>query len=268
MGTSTSSKGSPSGVRFDPPWISDIVQKIVPEVNIAEMPVAISSAARFRGARRKLSEYLRSGQRASLKSSVARYVKRGLGGSAHAVSRLRLPIAASVAIWSAFQNILNREAPENGEEDWVAKILASENQIVALEEILIKQVVPDGGTVDEESCRQSIAFALSEFERENPDVGIENYNEAAVIAIIELFLSREIFSRYILDMGQRLEQMDISEMPRREKEIMGYIRAALSVKLRQSVHGERRRYTRKEMTTMMINVMRETFEVFEEEEYD
>ena len=69
-------------------------------------------------------------------------------------------------------------------------------------------------------------------------------------------------------MGQRLERMDISEMPRREKEIMGYIRAALSVKLRQSVHGERRRYTRKEMTTMMINVMRETFEVFEEEEYD
>ena len=203
-----------------------------------------------------------------MKSSFARYARQGLGGSAHAVSRLRVPIAASVAIWSTFQGILNREATENGEEDWIAKILASENQIVALEEMLIKHVVPDGGTIDEESCRQSIAFALSEFERENPDMEIENYDETAVITIIELFLSREIFNRYILDIGQRLERIDISEMPRREKEIMGYIRAALSVKLRQGVQSEQHRYTRKEMTMVMVNVMRETFEVFEEANND
>jgi len=268
MGTSTSSKGSPSRVLFDPPWISDIVQKIAPEVAVAEMPVAISPAARFGGARRRLSKYLHSGQQTSLKSSFARYVRQGLCGSARAVSRFRIPIAASVAIWSAFQDILNREEAENGEEDWIAKILASENKLIVLEEILVEHVVPDGGTVDEESCRRSIAFAFSEFERENPDVDILNNNEAAVITIIELFLTHEIFNRYVLDMGQRLERMDISEMPRREKEIMGYIRAALSVKLREGVRNGHRRYTRKEMSAVMINVMRETFEVFEEEEND
>ena len=264
MGTSTSSKGSPSGVPFDPPWISDMAHKIAPEVVAVEMPVSTSSAARFGGARRKLSEYIGSGHEASLKSSIARYVKRGLGGSAQATSRLKLPIAASVSIWSTLQDLLDREGAENEESAWITRIITSENQIVALEEELIRKIVPDGGTIDEESCKRSLAFALSEFEKENPEVDVEHYHEESIVSIIELFLSREIFNRYILDMGQRLERMEISEMPRIEKEIMGYIRASMHVKIKQKFRIERRRYTRKEMMAIVNGVMRETFDIFGE----
>ena len=261
MGTSTSSGGAPSGVSFDPPWINGIALQIDPEVSVMAVPDAPSERARFKEARIHLSKYLRSGGEPRLKASVGHYVKHGLGGARRAASRLQIPVAASVAIWSSLQRLMERD--DKDAQEWIDRILSADDKIEALEEELAKQVVPEGGSVDEESCRRSIAYAISELQREYPNVEVEQLHEDGIFFIIELFLAREIFNRYLFDIGQRLEQMKIADMPRCEKEIMRYIRSTLSVKMK-TLRKKGAHRTKKEMLELMSNVLRETLEVFEE----
>lgn len=261
MGTSTSSSGAPSGVSFDPPWIDGIASKIEPEVSVVAEPNATSGPARFKVARLQLSKYLQSNDRSRLKASVGHYITHGLGGARQAASRLRIPVAASVAIWSSLQHLVDRD--DKDAPGWIDRILSAEDKLEALEEELVRKVVPEGGSVDEESCRRSIAYAISELQREDPNVGIDQFDEDEIFCIVELFMAREIFNRYLFDVGQRLEQIQVADMPRYEKEIMRYIRSALSVKIKAhraiGVHQ-----TKKGMMTLVSSVLRETFEVFEE----
>ena len=259
MGTSTSSSGAPSGVSFDPPWLSSVAGLIEPSVAVAEAPVALAPQARFRETRLNLSRYLSHGKTNDLKKSISHYVNKGLGGASHATSRMRVPIAASVIMWSALQDLIDRESGEH--EEWIDRVISSDDRLLALQCELSNQIVPDGGIIDEESCRKSIAYALSEFQRENPDVDIAQITEESIFIILELFFTQEVFCRYLFDVGQKIEGVEASKMVLIEKEIRQYIRATLSVKIRtMSKRGTR--YSRLEMSSLVSRTLQETFVVF------
>ncbi len=259
MGTSTSSSGAPSGVAFDPPWLTSVAGAIEPSVSVAEVPIAIAPQARFKEARINLSRYLSHGKSKDLKRSISHYVNKGLGGARHATSRMRVPIAASVAMWSALQDFINRETEEH--DEWIDRVINSDDRLLALQSELAKMIVPYGGIIDEESCRESLAYALSEFQYENPDIDIAEINEESIFIILELFFTREVFSRYLLDIGQGIERMEASKVVSVEKEIKQYMRASLSVKFR-AVSRRGARYSKMEMSTIVTKVLQETLLVF------
>ena len=259
MGTSTSSSGAPSGVSFDPPWLSSVAGAIEPSVSVAEVSVALAPQARFKEARLNLYRYLSYGRTKDLKKSVSHYVNKGLGGARHATSRMRVPIAASVAMWSALQDFIDRETEKH--DEWIDRVINSDDRLLALQRELAKKIVPDGGIIDEETCRESLAYALSEFQRENPEIDIAEINEESIFVILELFFAREVFCRYLLDVGQKIEGMEASKMVLVEKEIKQYIRASLTVKFR-TISRRGARYSKVEMSSIVTSVLQETFVVF------
>ena len=260
MGTSTSSSGAPSCVPFDPPWISGIAAKILPDVSIESLPSSVSEAGRFRDTRSNLSKFISSGNRNALKKSISSYVKHGLGGARQATSRFRIPIAASVALISDLRKLI--AAGENDQDrDWIQRIKDSSDPIGALIEELSKRIIPEGGSIDEESCRKSIAYAVCEFQRENPDIDIENFAEDTIFDIAELFLLNEIYNRMMIDLGQYFERMDISKIAERETDIKVYVRSALSAQIRR-LRRTNASPTKPELLQLVTAIMNDTFEVF------
>ena len=260
MGTSTSSSGAPSCVPFDPPWISGIADKILPDVSIESLPSSVSEPARFRDARRNLSKFISSGDRNALKRAISSYVKRGLGGARQATSRFRIPIVASVALISDLRKVIAAEENDQ-DQDWIQRIKDSSDPIGTLAEELSKRIIPEGGSIDEESCRKSIAYAVCEFQRENPDIDIENFVEDTIFDIAELFLLNEIYNRMLIDLGQYFERMDISKIADREDEIKVYVRSALSAQIRR-LRRINASLTKTELLQLVTAIMNDTFEVF------
>ena len=260
MGTSTSSSGAPSCVPFDPPWISGIADTILPDVSIETLPSSVSEPARFRDARRNLSKFISSGDRNALKRVISSYVKRGLGGARQATSRFRIPIVASVALISDLRKVIAAEENDQ-DQDWIQRIKDSSDPIGTLAEELSKRIIPEGGSIDEESCRKSIAYAVCEFQRENPDIDIENFVEDTIFDIAELFLLNEIYNRMLIDLGQYFERMDISKIAEREDEIKVYVRSALSAQIRR-LRRINASLTKTELLQLVTAIMNDTFKVF------
>ena len=106
MGTSQSSKGSPSGVPMVPPWVPafdtpeflssteplvdvpDTANQASPPEPEKQQPVTIAPSGRFKNARLNLGEFARSGNHDSMRRGLAEYVHIGYGGSATATRRL------------------------------------------------------------------------------------------------------------------------------------------------------------------------------------
>lgn len=167
---------------------------------------------------------------------------------------------ASVALISDLRKVISAE--ENDQDsDWIQTIKDSSDPIGTLAAEFSKRIIPEGGSIDEESCRKSIAYAVCEFQRENPDIDIEDFVEDTIFDIAELFLLNEIFNRILIDLGQYFERMDISEIAKREDEIKVYVRSALSAQIRR-LRRTNASPTKTELLQLVTAIMNDTFEVF------
>src|SRR5574341_631454 len=96
MGTSTSSRGAPSGVPMVPPWVPDAPPfddqgdsdaagqhtSGAPEVPAAPpRPVPIAPPGRFGPSRSSLGQYARSGASDDMRRGLGHFVSKGLGGA-------------------------------------------------------------------------------------------------------------------------------------------------------------------------------------------
>lgn len=261
MGTSTSSSGAPSGVPFDPPWLRTVASMVEPSVEAIARPNRISGPGRFRGARLQLSKYLSAGSSDALHASFARYVRKGLGGAAQATSRMRVPIAVSSAMVASLLD-LSECVRADDYEDWMDQVLSAPEPFDELSSSLAKQILPEGGSVDEESCRKSLAFSIAEFQRENPDFDVSEFDLDSIWDVVLLFLESEVYNRFILDIGQRLEQIEIGSMVQKEVAIKNYIKATLKVSISR-MRGRTIPRTRSEIAALIGRTLNDTFEIFE-----
>lgn len=282
MGTSASSMGPHAGVSLDPEWLDDI--EIPDQDNIQsdnqkdvngeednqieddkQENIGIPNIApkfRFANARRGMSEYVSSGNKESLRKSLGHYSKTGMGGAEKLSKRMRTSAKVASNFFRTFQ------ALRDNENFALGKILsdlkergANANEII---DTIIDNVCPQGGSLDELSCRDSGRFALCEFMERNPDADISKLSDDQIWSLTGTFLGNEAFNRVQLDIGQAFEKQDISAVERvnRMNEMKIYLQSEISVQLNSLRNTENPMI---DMQKLIQTAIKNTFDVYEVE---
>lgn len=266
MGTSSSSSGPRSGVSFDPPWIDTSVEAVgvAPSDVLVEIPAlapVVAGRARFAEARRNLNEYVQSGDRRALQKALCGYVRRGLGGSARAASRMRLATAVGAKTFSLLNAIGDQQQSDFKEA--ITNLLATEHTLEDVVSEIISQVVKTGGGTEEEFCRESMSEALFEMLQGKPDVELMNLPEDDLWWLMELFIVKTILRQVFFDVGQIFEYDSIDPVDRVEKmdEIESFIRSVVSSQM-QTVRGEQSCASQRDVCILINKAVQLTFEVF------
>lgn len=282
MGTSASSMGPGAGVSLDPGWLDDIElpnqdntqpddqnddnsentnQFDGKEWDNNEKP-DMAPKFRFASARRGMGEYVRSGNKDSLRKSLGHYSKTGMGGAKNLSKRMRISTKVAANFFQTFQSLRDNENFALG------KILselqgrgANANEII---DTIIDNVCPNGGSLDEVSCRDSGRFALSEFMNQNPDADISKLTDDQIWSLTGTFLGNEAFSRIQLDIGQAFEKQDVSAVERvnRMNEMKDYLQSEISVQLNRLRNSDSQTI---DMQKLFQTAIKNTFEVYEVE---
>ena len=279
MGTSSSSSGPASGVSFDPPWLSSVASEIgSPLENISgeesdlgnhqtepvTQPVEMAPPRRFGNARRYLGEYVSSGDRGTLKKAIGSYSRKGMGGAANVARRMRASTSAGAGLFNFLQGI--RESSDINVRDWVNQLTANNLSAYEIADRIIVQVISSGGSLEEESCKDSMAQAMSELLTINPEVDLMKMDNDSIWTVIELFMANEAFNRLDLDIGQLFESAIYSpyEAVSRMNDMREYLKSEISAQI-QALRASTPNPSKEEMNNLLQSALRLTFEIFEEE---
>lgn len=276
MGTSQSSKGSPSGVPMVPPWVPEVDvetndneeeqldeykgndKKEIDEADIATPQIA--PRGRFKLANQNLNSYSKYGDSDSMKKGVGHYVKQGYGGASGAVRRFGGSIAAGAALFSALNEVSKGESVGGFSlRDLRSK---STKEIV---DILIDVVRPVDGTQDAEAGRSAVQTALSELLSQDENIDLLNLTEEQCLFVTERYIADDIFRRIQLDVGKNVQDNapTISSAVARLREIKNYIKQTVAVAFRKTQNAlESINSTR--IKSILKSALTETFSVFEE----
>jgi hypothetical protein len=283
MGTSQSSNGSPAGVPMVPPWVPDLSlpehpadgadsdssdqseEQPAQEQTTSDDPnqtVPIAPSVRFGGAKRSLGDYVRTGDKASMRKGLGQYVKKGYGGSSIATRRMAGTAQVAQGLYSALAS-----GPENPFAfDGGALDPASMAGKTAYEmmDAVVEVVRPVDGTQDTEASRASIKDALSNVLNLYPDADLTNLSEKQRDLAIELFVAGDVFRRIDLDLGKYIREKAPSATTAmgRLKEVREYVRETVASAFNR-LRSVEQNLTGNTVTQIVQNAIRETCEVFE-----
>lgn len=270
MGTSTSSSGPGGGVLFDPLWLDSVASEIdsseqnPQQTDPATQLVEIAPSRRFGNARRYLGKYANSGDWSSLKKALGSYSKKGMGGASKVASRMRTSMSAGAVLFNFLQEA--RDSADTKVRDWVNQLTSKNLSVYEVINAIIVQIIPTGGSFEEESCKHSIAQAMLDFSTINPDADLLSMDNNSIWTVMELFMANEAFNRICFDIGQIFESAKYSqkEIVFRMQDMLEYLKAKISVQI-QKLRSETSNPTKAEMNTLLQSAIKNTFEVFEEE---
>lgn len=256
MGTSVSSKGPGSRISLDPPWLQ-------PENPHEEEQPPLAPPMRFAGARRGLTEYIRSGNRDSLGKSLGHYSRTGMGGAHRVAQRMKATAGSASRIFNFFQEV--RASTDESLRAWVESLKQERVSTNDLINHFVEKVLPLKGTLDEESCRKSMDMALTELIDENPTIDLFQLNDNDIWQLVRLFVQQEAYQRLNTDLGKKFEEVQISpmEMVTRQSAMKEYLRSELDAQitkareLEQGQHGAN-------VDRIILIAIENTFSVFEE----
>ncbi len=276
MGTSQSSKGSPSGVPMVPPWVPDAPMPAPPVGDVPDgapeeppaspgeprQPIPIAPSGRFHNARLSLGKFAHSGDRDSMRRGVGRYVKGGYGGSATATRRFGGTAQTAGTLYAALSGGAGGQfsAPGNALDP---AILAGRSADAVMDAV-VEAVRPVDGTQDTEASRTAIKDALAELLTRFPDADLLNLEEQHREFAIERYVASDVFCRFRLDLGKTI----IDKAPSaaaglgRLKEVRDYIKEAVSASFRQLREAGQRLGAGRIMQIVQA-ALKETFRVFE-----
>lgn len=245
MGTSTSSAGAGAGSPFDPPWLDDAGEGIVDGHSDTELPAsgdghgdvdadsedgagsdAADSAAddtdapgtadidsgsatapsgRYRDARTQMGRFVRTGDRKDAARAMGSFVNKGLGGPAKAASRMRMSAQAAAALGGFLTQV--REATDATINDWVdsARARGLSAQDAALE--VISQIVPAGGSIDEESAKHAMNQAIVHLYEVDPTTDIFALTNEQISNLMGYTLAFDVYNRVQLELGRVFEKL-------------------------------------------------------------
>ena len=280
MGTSTSSSGPKGEAPFDHPWLSPVASEIsspieqlssepaLPEQNLNQIkPTSqakgLSPPRRFSNARRHLGEFARSGDRGSLKKALGSYSRKGMGGASNVASRMLVSTSAGAGLFDFLQGV--RDSTDTSVRNWVNQLTSKNYSAEEIANEIIDQVISTGGSLEEESCRDSMAQAMSDLLVIDPDIDLLSMGEDSIWTVMELFIANEAFNRLNLDIGQLFESVRYAprEAVSRIKDMRDYLKSEISVQI-QGLRKDTSNPTKTEMSTLLQSAIKITFEVFEE----
>lgn len=281
MGTSSSSSGPGGGVPFDPPWLGSVASEIGNPLGqiSGETPQAdpnppqtgpiipqpeIAPSRRFQNARRYLGEFVGSGSKSSLKKAIGHYSHKGMGGASNVASRMRVSTSAGAGLFTFLQGVSG--SSESRVTDWVNQLTAQNLSAMEVADEIIGQVLPSGGSLEEESCRNSMAQAMSDLLVIDPDINLINMDNDSIWTVMELFIANEAFNRLNLDIGQVFESAKYSprEAVSRMNEMRDYLKAEIAAQIHE-LRTDIANPTKDEINNLLQTAIKVTFEVFEEE---
>lgn len=231
MGTSTSSSGGKAGSPFDPEWLAlesplDGADSDSSDASEGESgdngendnangddgagtqsaeDAAYAPSRRFADARMKMGAYMAGGGRESLRAATKSMVSKGMGGSRKAASTMRGTAHAAGALGQFLASARDRSDPHVA--DWVDRArqanLSAEDLILEL----VKEVLPDTGSVDDESTRNAGAEALGQLYELNPDIDIFALTDKQIHDLIAITIANDVCNRMDLQLGQTYERL-------------------------------------------------------------
>lgn len=236
MGTSTSSAGAGAGVSFDPPWLDDVDSSIdsgtadTPMISSTGTPAepgsgdegtteaepverpdtgqTIAPPGRYQEARRALTGFVKSGDRADLQRSISSFVRKGMGGPTRAVSRMRTTATAAASLGGLLAAV--RERSDADVNSWVSSVKqrALSARDTALE--VIRRILPVGGSIDEESAKDSMSKAINHLYEADPDADIFNLTDDQIARVMTYTIAHDVYNRVQLELGRVFEKLKYS----------------------------------------------------------
>lgn len=235
MGTSTSSKGGGSGSPFDPEWLdaaggdagiassgtqsidgegagntdgeagsNDPNQNVTAEPEGVE-PGAFAPSRRFAPARTNMSDFLSGGGRDALRSAAKSMVSKGMGGPRRAASTMRRTAQGAGQLGQFLAVARDRSDPRI--VDWVQRVHDANLSANDLILELLGEVLPDTGSVDEESLRNAAAEALGQLYERMPEVDIFALTNEQIGEVIGFTIANDVCNRMDLLLGQTYERL-------------------------------------------------------------
>ncbi|MGK5042173.1 Qat anti-phage system associated protein QatB [Janthinobacterium sp. GB1R12] len=248
MGTSTSSAGAGAGSPFDPPWLDGAGEGVDDSHSDTELPPSgdgdevgdagsedgagsdsadsstddaaapraadsdsgsdTAPSGRYKEARTHMGRFMRSGDGRDAARAMGSFVRKGLGGPAKAVSRMRMSSRAAAALGGFFTQV--REGTDPTINDWVnsARARGLSAQDAALE--VINQIIPAGGSVDEESAKHAMNQAIIHLYEVDPTTDIFALTNEQISALMGYTLAFDVYNRVQLELGRVFEKLKFS----------------------------------------------------------
>ncbi len=238
MGTSTSSAGAGAGSPFDPPWLDSAGAGIDDSNSDTQLPPAgdgapesdadsdpsdesneqtsdsatptsdVAPSGRYKEARTQMGRFMRTGDRSDAARAIGSFVRKGLGGTAKAASRMRMSSQAAAALAGFLTQV--REGTDPTINDWVAsaRTRGLSAQDAALE--VISQIVPAGGSVDEESAKHAMNQAIIHLYEVDPTTDIFALTNEQISALMGYTLAFDVYNRVQLELGRVFEKLKFS----------------------------------------------------------
>ena len=263
MGTSASHSGPKSGVSLDPPWLNDIPIEQSPTAPLIPQPIIppIAPPARYKDARRSLTDYVKSGNKESLTRSLGHYSKTGMGGARKVADRMQTSTRVAVGIYSALSSLRDGNIPSIAND--IARLKSEGASMYSIIDVFVRYVCPDGGSLDETSVRDSASSALSELFEKNPDADIQSLSSDDSWLIISSFLGYEAFSRIQLDIGQTFEKLEsLGERISRLQEMREYLESEITAQI-NSLRSTNPNSLPSNLHELLDSAIEGTFRVFE-----
>ena len=246
MGTSTSSKGGGPRSPFDPEWLvgpaggssgagggagdrhghgsdGDGVG--------AEPGHPLNPSRRLAGARTAMSGFLGGGGRGDFKSAAKRMVGRGMGGPTRAANTMRSTAQGAGALGQFLTQARDGTNPDV--INWVQRVRAANLSANDLILEVVKEVIPNSGSVDEESLRNAATETFSMLYETSPDVDIFNLTDQQIADIIGFTVANDICNRVDLLLGQSYEKLKYTpqQVQLCRNDIREYVRGLVRVEL-------------------------------------
>lgn len=230
MGTSTSSAGAGSGSPFDPPWLDSASGSIdsgqadtlispgeggeeaeaggdgtAPE---SEGGPTLAPPARYQEARRLLTGFAKSGDSSALRRGIGSFVRKGMGGSTRAASRMQTTSMAAASL-GGFLSAL-RDGGDQSISTWADSL--KQRQLSANEVALevVKKLLPGGGSIDEEAAKNAMELAISKLYEVTPDVDIFRLTDDQIANVMAYTIAFDVFNRVQLELGRVFEKLRYS----------------------------------------------------------
>lgn len=252
MGTSTSSSGGKAGSPFDPEWLTpeaapaggadaadgsgdggdhepaDPGTEVGAEGSAAP-DEAFAPSRRFAEARSKISAALGGGGRDSLRAAAKSMVTKGMGGARRAASTMRGTAQGAGALGQFLASARDGSDPQV--VDWVTRTRAASLAADDLILELVKEVMPDTGSVDDESLRNAAAEALGLLYELNSNIDVFNLTDAQIHDVMAITIANDVCNRMDLQLGQTYERLrhDPQQVQLFRKDVREYVQSEVRV---------------------------------------
>lgn len=226
-------------------------------------PTRVAPPRRFASARTNLGKFARSGSTAYLRKGLGHYTKTGLDGARAATQRMGRTAATAGGLYGILDALRSGTAP--AVDLGVAPATLAGRPAREVADRIANALQPADGTQDAEAARDAISRALSELIASTPDIDLLALAPEQIDQVVESYVAFDLCHRIELDVGRAVldKAATYAEGMQRLEEMKAYIRQEVARCFRaRATRGQS--FTRHNAASLAAEVLRDTFNVFEE----